>query len=598
MRLTCLESVLQTAMFAPPCLPTFDRYTVAVATSLGIEPSSTAVLAFLAPFSVFSSTSAWLSDPRFHLLLLSTVAGARNLSRPRLLVLVACLRQIPEDSKINSKCIVSVLRLITHQVNECSPSELVYISSLLRGLPRKSSDNDSLLAIEADLLREALNKHLFARLSEMETLGLLPFLRLAHDFGEDLSPDRTDRMRFTATLETILSTRLKEQNLFTLCLLCSAMQRMNTFRPGLVRRCLGQIRRKLHLTSSYPTTEQSGWVAGALAAMANLAMGTCNVQRSKSLFSADQFSLLPCELSLETPEVEQPLSNCFSFGLDIHPLFTADWTRQLFFDVGDYVIERLKSGSCDCDSAKRTTLALLLLGVRHEKLLHLQGPVVHEFADLLIGQSSQLLPAKELAVFEFPNEYSPPKSLSLVSHLPRVDWQFYYEFAGIAKANSLSKLTLRQEELLKAYVALKKPIVEDFMTQLQARVGFIQGIEVLPFHVVQTDSGDQLFADIVVRKVSSMDPAISKYALCFLLWKRDDLDPQPFGSLLSSYSSITTIPVVPTLYCGWLSTQDSNNRRDAFLKQLAIKLADAGGVSTESTKTLPLRDVITFEKSS
>lgn len=397
-------------MFGPSRLPPFDRYTVAVAKSLGIEPSSTAVLGFLAPFSIFSLNNAWLSDPRFHLLLLSTVAGARNLSRPRLLVLIACLRQIPENSAVNSKCIVSVLRLITHQINECSPSELVYISSLLRGLPRKSPDNESPFAIEADLLREALNKHLFARLPEMESLGLLTFLRLAHDFGEDLPSSRADRLRFTATLETVISTRLKEQNLFTLCLLCAAIQRMNTFRPGLIRRCLGQIRRKLHLTSSYPTTEQSGWVAGALAAIANLAIGTYNAHTSKSLFSADQFCLLPCELSLETPESEQPLSSCFSLGLDIHPLFTADWTRQLFFDVGDYVIERLKLGSCDSDSAKRATLALLLLGVRHEKLLQLQSPVVREFADLLIGQSSQLLPAKELTVFEFPNEYCPPKS--------------------------------------------------------------------------------------------------------------------------------------------------------------------------------------------
>lgn len=84
--------------------------------------------------------------------------------------------------------------------------------------------------------------------------------------------------------------------------------------------------------------------------------------------------------------------------------------------------------------------------------------------------------------------------VNLVPLLPRMDWQFYYEFAGVTKANSLSKLIPRQQALLKAYVALKKPIVEDFMTQLQARVGFIQGVEVLPFHVVQTESGNQLFA--------------------------------------------------------------------------------------------------------
>ncbi|KAM3187119.1 hypothetical protein ACTXT7_002925 [Hymenolepis weldensis] len=583
LRLTCLEAVLQTAMFTTLRLSPIDRYTVAVANSLGIDPSSTAVLAFLPPFFVFSSNSAWLSDPRFHLLFLSTVAGARTLSRPRLLVLAACLRQVPEESKVKFKSLASVLRLITHQINECSPSELVYIASLLRNLPRKSGESDSSLAIEADLLRDALNKHLFSRLAEMESLGLLPFLRLAHDFGEDLSPSKTDRLRFTATLETVISTRLKEQNLFTLCLLCAAMQKMQTFRPGLVRRCMGQIRRKLHLTSNYPTTEQSGWVAGALAAMANLAMGTSNVHNSRSIFSADQFCLLPCELSLEHSESDPPVSNHTFQGLDIHPLFTADWSRQLLFDVGDYVIERLKSGSCDSDSAKRVALALLLLGVRHEKLLQLQNPVVKDYANLLIRRPSYLLAPKELASFEAPNEFCPSKSLKLVSHLPRVDWQFYYELADVVKSNSFSNLTSRQKELLKAYVDLKKPIIEDFMTHLHQRVSAIPGFEVLPFHIVQTESGDQLFA------------ATTKYALCFLLWKRDDLVPQPFGSLLSSYSNKTVIPVVPNLYCDWLSTQEFNNRRDVFLKHLAQKLADADGISTETTKALPLRCVITFE---
>ncbi|VDO13589.1 unnamed protein product [Rodentolepis nana] len=592
LRLTCLEAVLQTALFSASSLSPIDRYTIAVANSLGIDPFSTAVLAFLPPFFVFPLNSSWLSDPRFHLLLLSTVAGARTLSRPRLLVLAACLRQIPEDSKVNSKSLASVLRLITHQINECSPSELVYIASLLRSLPRKSGESDFSLAIEADLLRDALNKHLLSRLAEMESLGLLPFLRLAHDFGEDLSPSKTDRLRFTATIETVLSTRLKEQNLFTMCLLCSAMQKMQTFRPGLIRRFMGQIRRKLHLTSNYPTTEQSGWVAGALAAMTNLAMGTSNVHNQKSIFSADEFCVLPFELNFENSESALPVPNNSSQGLDIHPLFTADWSRQLLFDVGDYVTERLKSGSCDSDSAKRVALSLLLLGVRHEKLLQLQKPVVKAYADLLISQPSNLLAPRELEAFEAPSNFSSPKSIELVSYLPRLDWQFYYEFASVVKSNSFSNLTSRQQELLKAYVHLKKPIVEDFMSHLHQRVIGIPGFEVLPFHIVQTESGDQLFADLVFRKVSSVDPMTTKYALCFLLWKRDDLVPQPFGSLLASYLDKTAIPVVPMIYCDWLSTQEFNNRRDTFLKQLAQKLADADGVVTATTKAIPLRDVI------
>nr|CDS23246.1 expressed conserved protein [Echinococcus granulosus] len=598
LRLTCLEAVLQTALFTLSYSSPFDRYTLAVANSLGIEPSSTAVLAFLPAFTAFSTDSAWLSDPRFRLLLLSTVAGARNLPRPRILVLAACIRQLPDNT--NSKSLSSVLRLITHLINDCSISELVYICALLRDLPRKpvsvNSTGLSPLSVEADLLRDALRRHLMSRLPEVESLGLLALLRLAHDFGPDLAANRTDAMRFSASLETVISTRLKEQNLFTLCLLCSVLQRMQTFRPGLIRRCLGQIRRKLHLTLNYPSTDQSGWLAGALAALANLAVGNLDSRPAKATFSADQFSLLPCEMNLLDPKTQHLLPFGFSYGLDIHPLFTADWARQLFFDVADYVSERLNSGNCDAESAMRTTLALLLLGVRHEKLLSQQKPVIKAFADLLIGQSSVLLPAKEMSGFETPMAYTPPESLALVPHLPRVDWQMYYELSGIAKMKGLSQLTPRQRELLRAYVILKKPTVEEYITHLQGRVSAVHGVEILPFHVLETHSRDQLFADFVVRKVSSLDPAVSKYALCFLLWKRDDLVSQPFNSLLVSYKSVASIPVAPTLYCGWLSTQEGNHRRDAFLKNLALRLAEDSGVPTTATKARPLREVVSFDQ--
>ncbi|KAL5964068.1 hypothetical protein TSMEX_008181 [Taenia solium] len=598
LRLTCLEAVLQTALFTLSYRSPFDRYTLAVANSLRIEPSSTAVLAFLPAFTAFSTDSAWLSDPRFHLLLLSTVAGARNLSRPRTLVLAACLRQLPDST--NLKSLPSVLRLITHLINDCSISELVYISALLHDLPHKhssgSSTDPSLLGVEADLLRDALRRHLISRLPEVESLDLLALLRLAHDFGPDLAANRMDAIRFSASLETVISTRLKEQNLFTLCLLCSALQRMQTFRPGLIRRCLGQIRRKLHLTLNYPSTDQSGWLAGALAALANLAVGNLDTWSAKTTFSADQFSLLPCETSLLSLKTQHPLPVRSSCGLDIHLLLTADWTRQLFFDVADYVFERVNSGNCDAESATRTTLALLLLGIRHEKLLSQQKPVVKAFADLLIGHSSVLLPAKEMSAFETTMAYTPPKSFALVQHLPRVDWQLYYELSAIVKDKGLDRLTPRQRELLQAYVILKKPSVEEYIMHLLERVSTVHGVEILPFHVLETYSKDQLLADFVVRKVSSLDPAVSKYALCFLLRKRDDLVSQPFTSLLVSYKSITSIPVAPVLYCDWLSTQENNNRRDAFLKSLALRLAEDSGVPTATTKARPLREVVSFDQ--
>lgn len=135
---------------------------------------------------------------------------------------------------------------------------MVYIASLLSGLGGRSSPSirgdvahegippttTTVLNVEADLLREALRQHIFSRLPEFESLGLIPLLRLAYDFGPDMaapgagggSKAHVERMRFLATVETVISTRLKEQNLYTMCLLVAAMQRMHTFRPGLIRR--------------------------------------------------------------------------------------------------------------------------------------------------------------------------------------------------------------------------------------------------------------------------------------------------------------------------------------------------------------------------
>lgn len=125
---------------------------------------------------------------------------------------------------------------------------MVYIGSLLSGLPRKPLDSTaeedsapSKLDVEADLLRDALRRHLMNRLPEMETLGLMPLLRLGYDFGADLAPkssipNEVDKFRFLGVLETVILTRVKEQNLYTTCLLFAVMQRMRTTRPGLINR--------------------------------------------------------------------------------------------------------------------------------------------------------------------------------------------------------------------------------------------------------------------------------------------------------------------------------------------------------------------------
>ena len=107
-----------------------------------------------------------------------------------------------------------------------------------------------------------------------------------------------------------------------------------------------------------------------------------------------------------------------------------------------------------------------------------------------------------------------------------MDWQLYYELAGLANSIGPPQLSSRQLELLNAYVNLKKPIVEAFITQVQSRINDLSDVEILPFHVVITDSGHHLFAgmfsvsetilvicflflDFIIRKISSVNPGKS-----------------------------------------------------------------------------------------
>ena len=152
----------------------------------------------------------------------------------------------------------------------------------------------------------------------------------------------------------------------------------------------------------YPLSDLSGWFGGALAALANLSIGNANPQPPNSTFSVEQFSVLSCEASLLSANAQPPSPISSSNGLDVHNIFATDWVRQLLFNVGNYIFERRAAGICDADSATRVTLALIFLGVRHERLMLHQGTTVKNFADLLIGQNSDVL--------EMPSTYEPPES--------------------------------------------------------------------------------------------------------------------------------------------------------------------------------------------
>ncbi|KAL7060979.1 hypothetical protein AAHC03_09770 [Spirometra sp. Aus1] len=651
-RMICLESLLQSALAIPKApfvsrpsnnlaysllrrttALSVDRLTEVTAISMGIEPTSIAVLGFLpissSPFAYSSKADepAWLQDDRFKLLLLSTVSGARDLPRPRLLVLAACLRQL--SNYVSGKAFASVLRLITVQINEASPSELVYIGSLVSELPRKpqslssaspvspvvskeeENDETSKLAIlgrEADLLRDALQRHIMNRLVELETLGLLPLIRLGYDFGAELT-SHTDKLRFLGTLETVISTRPKEQNLFTLGLLFYTMQKMNMYRPGLVRRCLGQIRRKLHLTVNYPQTDQSAWLSSSLAALANLTVGGPLADH----FSSSQYTRLSsleaefCPSRINDNKQDPVPAPILKSGLDVHGLFTSDWVRQLFFDVADYVADHNGNGpnltETDIATDLRTFMALLLLGVRHPKLLERclrglgEGNVVatnfRAFVDLLIAEPSQLLVNREdsvLLTFTQPTSvFTTAPAMNLVRRLPRVDWQLYYELASVTLEANSSCLPLDDDRsrLLQAYLSLKQAPVESFITQLQSRVNPALGLDILPFHFVEMEDGKIFFADIVLRKKSGLDPSLSKYALCFICWKRDSLVPRPIASLVSSYNKTCPIPVFPFIFSDQQNASEQGRSRDEFLKKVASLLKETRGVPSDTTLIHP-----------
>ncbi|VDK35472.1 unnamed protein product [Dibothriocephalus latus] len=135
----------------------------------------------------------------------------------------------------------------------------------------------------------------------------------------------------------------------------------------------------------------------------------------------------------------------------------------------------------------------------------------------------------------------------MVRCLPRVDWQLYYELATTSlKGHSPpQQLDDNRAQLLRAYLKLKQGPVETFITQLQSRISPELGLDILPFHFVELEDGRIFFADIVLRKKSGVDPNVSKYALCFLCWRRDSLVPRPIASLVSSYNKTCFIPVFP-----------------------------------------------------
>nr|VZI04414.1 unnamed protein product [Spirometra erinaceieuropaei] len=101
------------------------------------------------------------------------------------------------------------------------------------------------------------------------------------------------------------------------------------------------------------------------------------------------------------------------------------------------------------------------------------------------------------------------------------------------------------------------------------------------------DSAWEREDDIVLRKKSGLDPSLSKYALCFICWKRDSLVPRPIASLVSSYNKTCPIPVFPFIFSDQQNASEQGRSRDEFLKKVASLLKETRGVPSDTTLIHP-----------
>ncbi|KAF7259380.1 hypothetical protein EG68_03170 [Paragonimus skrjabini miyazakii] len=542
----------------------------------------------------------WLRSPRFELLILATVASANQLPLSRLLNLAGHLRYLWRY--YDPMVFASVLRLLTSQINELGLREIFRLASAIREIPRISSGTDSLveknqdssttkamsiLSQEADLLRTSIIMQTLSRVSGLEEFEAVNLLRLTEELNASLKP--AERARLLTNVESSLILNPQQQSLYTVVYTCTRLSLLSTYRKGIVNRCLGQLRRKLHLAHRFPGTDQSRWLSTAVTALANLNVGAPQAVGQPG-DSVTWFAQIPV-----MPNASIPLGFTTANshpGVDLGSTLSADWIQEIFTDLTGYLVNRSDNSSDPRGLSFHLEVAycLALLGYCANSIVEQAYTLKTNTANgASLPRHPPFLSLIELLIGPWTNLVLDSVNLHDVGWLPRVEWQFYYRLA-LELFKTLSPSDSGSADQHSVYVAVKTVQVMGLAEMLKARLGTDNALDILTFSRCQWEDQNphSYFSDILFKKESTKSPGMSKLALCFVCQKRDLYVNRPLDSLLKIYrDNAAEVPILVFDYSNWAGLDASGQltKCDEFLTELAQAMLNAPGVQTAQLRT-------------
>ncbi|CAL8071990.1 unnamed protein product [Calicophoron daubneyi] len=545
--------------------------------NLGINPfDSGSSVPFTSSF--VQPRPKWLCDPRFKLLVLTTAASANKLPLPRLLNLAGHMRYL--WGYFDPMVFASVLRLVTTQVNEVSPVELLRLVSLTRGLPtsrespspngaQENLESYQKLQEEVHLLRMAAKVHILSKLHMLESFGAVTLMNVF----DELYPvtDEDERKRILEAVGNSLVISPEQQNLYTLVFLCTRLSRHGVYQRFILNKCMGQIQRKLNLAYRFPGTDQGQWFITLVAALANLHVGAPQLteQTADDIEGFSQLPLMPQEKTIfPSPHV----------GVDTRNCFFSDWIVQTFTDLAGYISRSSPNPSLRLEMA----YLLALLGYRASSLIE---KAYHSPTEQSSSGKVPLLEMIELLVGPPTHDAHKEINLQTVGWLPRVDWQFYYRLASEAAANTSPSKTGSDKQLVD-YISSKTTQVEEIVEILRSRLTRSSTLKLLPFHRCQLEPGGiSYFADIVLAKESLQSAGYTKIVLCFVCEKRDLLANRPLEALRSAYND-DRIDFLIFDYSGYSQSEygGKRDRSDDFLREMGRAMMERQGARTSELR--------------
>ncbi|KAA3677612.1 uncharacterized protein DEA37_0013805 [Paragonimus westermani] len=443
------------------------------------------------------------------------------------------------------------------------------------------------LSHEADLLRTAIIVHTLSRVSGLEEFEAVNLLRLIQELNASLKP--AERARLLTNVESSLILNPQQQSLYTVVYTCTRLSLLGTYRKGIVNRCLGQLRRKLHLAHRFPGTDQSRWLSTSITALANLNVGAPQAV-GHSGDSVTWFAQLPI-----MPDASIPLGfttvNSHP-GVDLGSTLSADWIQEIFTDLTGYLVNRPGNSTDARDLSFHLEVAycLALLGYCANSIVEQAYTFkTNTTNDTCLPRNPPFLSLIELLIGPWTTLVLDAVNLHDVGWLPRVEWQFYYRLA-LELFKTLSPNDSGSADQLSIYVAVKNLQVSGLADRLKARLGTDKSLDILTFSRCQWENQNphSYFSDILFKKESTKSPGISKLVLCFVCQKRDLYVNRPLESLLKIYrDNAAEVPILVFDYSNWASLDASGQltKCDEFLTELAQAMVSAPGVQTAQLRT-------------